>query len=220
MVTVVNLPNQIKTGLLPNIKLLIGGVIAVCIVTACATLPGTASDNICTMFQVKGSWHKAAKKMQRKWDVPLHVPMAIMYHESGFRKKAKPSRRYILGFIPWKRRSSAYGYAQAVDGTWEAYQKDTGKSGARRTRFKDALDFMGWYIDRSSRINGISKQDAYQQYLAYHEGWTGYKQRSYKKKQWLLTVASNVDQRSQRYQTQYQGCERNLNHGFFRRLFS
>jgi hypothetical protein len=79
---------------------------------------------------------------------------------------------------------------------------------------------MGWYIDRSSRVNGISKRDAYRQYLAYHEGWTGYKQRSYEKKQWLQRVASNVDQLSKRYEAQYAGCKNNLNRGFLRRWFS
>ena len=77
---------------------------------------------------------------------------------------------------------------------------------------------MGWYIDKSHRINGISKQDAYRQYLAYHEGWTGYKQRSYEQKQWLIQVASRVADLSDRYEVQYAGCKSNLNKGFFRRL--
>jgi hypothetical protein len=209
-----------KRTVKPAVKLAIGGIVTAIVITACASLPTTAANNICSVFNVKSGWHHSAKSMQAKWDIPLHVPMAMMYHESKFRRKAKPPRRYLLGFIPWKRRSSAYGYAQAVDGTWSTYQRDTRNRGARRTDFDDALDFMGWYIDRSSRVNGISKRDAYRQYLAYHEGWTGYKQRSYEKKQWLQRVASNVDQLSKRYEAQYAGCKNNLNRGFLRRWFS
>lgn len=28
---------------------------------------------------------------------------------------------------------------------------------------------MGWYIQKSQRVNGVSKWDAYGQYLNYHE---------------------------------------------------
>ncbi len=207
-----------KKGAKPGIKLTVFGVVLASVMTACASLPTSATDNLCSVFNAKRGWHSSAKDMQAKWDIPLHIPMAMMYHESKFRKKAKPPRRYLMGVIPWKRRSSAYGYAQAVDGTWDNYRQETRNRGARRTNFDDALDFMGWYIDKSTRVNGIGKQDAYRQYLAYHEGWTGYKQRSYEKKQWLKQVATRVDQLSHRYQAQYASCKGNLNKGFFRRL--
>jgi len=157
--------------------------------------------------------------MQRKWELPLHVPMAIMHQESKFRRKAKPPRRYVLGIIPWKRPSTAYGYAQALDGTWASYIEETNNRGASRTRFKDALDFMGWYLTKSSKINNISKDDTYQQYLAYHEGWTGFKRRSYEQKKWLKEVATNVDDLSKRYESQYASCSADLDKGFWRRLF-
>lgn len=207
-----------SNGKKPAVKFALGGLLLACVVTACASLPGSATDNLCSVFNAKRGWHNSAKAMQARWDIPLHVPMAMMYHESKFRQKAKPPRRYLLGVIPWKRRSSAYGYAQAVNGTWNNYQSDTRNRGASRTNFDDAIDFMGWYIDKSSRLNGISKRDAYRQYLAYHEGWTGYKQRSYEKKEWLMQVAGSVDQLSKRYEAQYAGCKANLNKGFFRRL--
>ena len=41
--------------------------------------------------------------------------MAIIKQESSFIADAKPDRRKLLGFIPWKRKSSARGYAQAID---------------------------------------------------------------------------------------------------------
>ncbi|MBN0698308.1 hypothetical protein JTM09_34870, partial [Pseudomonas aeruginosa] len=105
---------------------------------------------------------------------------------------ALPPRYYFLGFIPWGRVSSAYGYAQAKDETWADYKREAGGWGASRDDFADALDFMGWYIQKSQRVNGVSKWDAYGQYLNYHEGWGGYRNRSYDAKPWLKNVSQKV----------------------------
>jgi len=139
--------------------------------------------------------------MQTKWQVPLHVAMAVMYHESKFR---------LLGVIPWKRRSSAYGFSQAINGTWDAYVTQTRNYGAHRTNFNDAMDFVGWYMMKSSNLAAIDTSDAYNQYLAYHEGWTGYRNQSYKDKQWLQRVATEVVGTSNRYQQQYSHCATTL----------
>ncbi len=193
--------------------------LACTVLISCAALPIGATEDVCSIFRAKKNWHKTAVQMQRKWELPLHVPMAIMHQESKFRRKAKPPRRYVLGIIPWKRPSTAYGYAQALDGTWASYIEETNNRGASRTRFKDALDFMGWYLTKSTKINNISKDDTYQQYLAYHEGWTGFKRRSYEQKKWLKEVATNVDDLSKRYESQYASCSADLDKGFWRRLF-
>lgn len=188
-------------------------------VSGCASLPLTSTENICSIFRSKTHWHKSALDMQEKWNLPIHVAMAVMNKESNFRRKAKPPRKYLLGLIPWKRRSSAYGYSQAVDGTWQAYIDDTNNRFARRTSFDDSMDFMGWYMNRSLTSANISLDDAYRQYLAYHEGWTGYKRRSYEQKPWLLGVAREVRALSHRYKHQYHSCQHTLDKGFFRRLF-
>lgn len=148
--------------------------------------------------------------MQQKWGVPPQVPMAMMFRESSFRADALPPHYYFLGFIPWGRVSSAYGYAQALDGTWADYQRDAGSWFSSRDDFADALDFMGWYIDKTHRINGISKWDAYGQYLNYHEGWTGYRNHSYANKRWLKRIAAKVQARAERYGAQYRSCEAQL----------
>lgn len=191
---------------------------AIATVSSCATFPLAATDDVCSIFRAKRGWHSTALKMQNKWNLPLHIPMAIMYQESKFRRNAKPPRRYLLGFIPWKRRSTAYGYAQAVDGTWKNYMSETSNRSARRTNFNDALDFMGWYLTKSAKLTDIAKEDAYRQYLAYHEGWTGYKRRSYDEKAWLLKVARNVDNLSLRYEQQYRSCADDLDRGFWNRV--
>ena len=64
---------------------------------------------------------------------------------------AKPPRQKIFKVIPFKRPSSSFGYSQAVKGTWEQY-KETGNKLATRARFKDSVDFIGWYTNKSSRL--------------------------------------------------------------------
>lgn len=207
------LPRRTLSRALLTLAVLLG-------VTACASLPAQLTGDICNIFRAKSNWHKSALRAEKKWQLPLHVPMAVIYHESGFRRNAKPPRRYLLGFIPWKRRSSAYGYAQAVDSTWQAYRKETGNRRARRTNFNDAIDFVGWYVNKTATVNKVAKTDAYHQYLAYHEGWTGFRKRNWEQKSWLMGVASKVDQRANRYQQQYQGCARDLHKPFWQRWFS
>ena len=65
---------------------------------------------------------------------------------------------------------------------------------------------MGWYMDGTTRSLGISKADARNQYLAYHEGRAGYSRGSYKAKSWLVSVADNVHSRAIFYDTQLRNC--------------
>ena len=69
---------------------------------------------------------------------------------------------------------------------------------------------MGWYTSKTQKVNGVSKWDAYNQYLNYHEGWGGFRRGSHLQKAWLLPVARKVDDRSRRYSMQYKGCKANL----------
>ncbi|SHI02865.1 transglycosylase SLT domain-containing protein [Pollutimonas bauzanensis] len=183
------------------------------LLAGCATTPPADPENLCAIFREKPDWHKAAVKVRDKWGVPPQVPMAMMYQESSFRYDALPPRYYFLGFIPWGRVSSAYGYAQAKDETWSDYQREAGSWLSSRDDFGDAMDFMGWYISKTQRLNGISKWDGYGQYLNYHEGWTGYRNRSYDGKAWLKRVASQVKTRAERFGAQYKSCEKELSRG-------
>ena len=174
----------------------------------CATTPPSNPENLCEIFREKPSWRRAAEDMREKWGVPVQVPFAMMYQESSFRHDALPPRYYFLGFIPWGRVSSAYGYAQAKDETWADYKREAGGWTSSRDDLADSLDFMGWYISKSQRLNGVSKWDAYGQYLNYHEGWTGYRNRSYESKAWLKRVARLVQARAERFGAQYRNCEK------------
>lgn len=168
--------------------------------------PPSNVENACSIKQQRPSWFKAMENTRRRWGVPVHVQLATLYQESTFRPKARTPRRYFLGFIPNGRQSSAYGYAQAIDGTWDWYRDETGRRGAKRDRFPDASDFMGWYMNETLERNGVPLNDAYNQYLAYHDGHTGYARGSHRNKAWLLRTAERVSQRSKDYELQLMFC--------------
>ncbi len=165
-------------------------------------------DNACAIARERPQYFNAMKATERKWGIPVHVQMATIHQESKFIGNAQTPHRFALGIIPMGRQSSAYGYSQALDGTWEEYQKDQRRGGARRDRISDATDFMGWYMDQSAERLGISKSDAQAHYLAYHEGRTGFARQSYLDKPWLLDVAANVQARADMYAQQLAGCRR------------
>ncbi|PKP73876.1 MAG: lytic transglycosylase [Alphaproteobacteria bacterium HGW-Alphaproteobacteria-6] len=163
-------------------------------------------DNACSIVDQRPKYLRAMQKAERRWGVPVHVQMATIHQESKFIGNARTPHRYALGVIPMGRQSSAYGYAQAIDGTWDDYRKANGRIGAKRDRIEDATDFMGWYMDQSEKKLGLSKWDARTQYLAYHEGHTGYARGSHNQKAWLLRVSEAVGERSRLYQNQLIAC--------------
>jgi len=185
---------------------------------SCASAPPQNTTNICSMFEERRSWYKAAIKSERRWKTPVYVSMAIIQQESSFDAKAKPERMKLLGFIPWRRPSSAFGYAQVLDDTWTQYKEEAGNWGARRSSFADAVDFVGWYTSNSRNINGIGREDAYNHYLAYHEGNGGFARRTYNSKSWLIVVSRKVQANANLYQRQYSQCEKELGRNWFMRL--
>ncbi len=173
---------------------------------ACAPPPPQHVDNICSVFQQYPDWYWSAMKTQKKWGVPVNTQLAIIYQESGFNGVAKPPRDRLLWVIPWKRPTTAYGYSQALESTWDNYQRTTNRHGADRTDFADASDFVGWYANRLHKKAGVKLWDSYNLYLAYHEGGGGYIRGTYKSKPWLMHVAMKVHDRSYLYGKQLPLC--------------
>ena len=163
-------------------------------------------DNACSIVKQRPAYLKAFKRTERRWGVPIHVQMATIHQESKFVGDARTPLRYTLGVIPMGRQSSAFGYSQALDATWKEYQRDTGKRRAQRDDIADATDFMGWYMNNSRDRIGIPLDDARNQYLAYHDGQTGYLRGTYKAKPWLLVVADKVAARAAMYEQQLARC--------------
>ncbi|MBL4810893.1 MAG: transglycosylase SLT domain-containing protein [Rhodobacteraceae bacterium] len=165
-------------------------------------------DDACAIVAQHGSYLRAFRAAERQWGVPVPVQMAIIYQESKFIGNARTPHQYALGVIPIGRQSSAYGYAQALDATWAEYQRAEGGSGARRDNIRDATDFMGWYMSQTTEELGIPLSDTRNQYLAYHEGRTGYARGSYRSKGWLVTIAAELAARANMYEAQLRACRR------------
>ncbi len=189
-------------------------LISICLVylslAGCASTPPRNQENICAIFEEKEDWYDAAADSSERWGVPIHTMMAIIHQESRFHSDIKPPRTKLLWVIPWKRPSSAYGYAQAIDETWDEYRQDTSNGWADRDDFDDAIDFIGWYNYTSYKRNGIPRYDTYKLYLAYHEGHGGFRRGTYKRKPWLTKVAKKVANRGWRYKKQLEVCEEDL----------
>ena len=193
-----------------HLTIISGTVLAFCVIisiSSCRHKVPNNINNICEIFSDKYRCQKYAKNSQNKWGTPIHVQMAILFQESGFKHDAKPDRKKVLGFIPWKRKSSAYGYAQVLTTTWNEYKKQTKNRGADRDSFKDAIDFVGWYTYETNKQIKVSKWDAYSQYLAYHEGRGGFTRKTYNSKKWLIDVAKKVDKNSRVYSAQLKTCQ-------------
>jgi len=182
--------------------------LSIIFIAGCSSIPQNTS-NSCLIFNERYLWYKHAKKTEQKWGTPIYIQLAIIKMESDFDWLAKPPRQKLFKIIPFKRPSSSFGYSQAVKGTWEQYKNETGNKLATRTRFKDSVDFIGWYTDKTESLLKISKKDAFRQYLAYHEGWGGYK--NYKNNQKVIILAQKVKKQSNKYKAQLQKCQKRLN---------
>lgn len=175
----------------------------------CAELPPKNTDNLCAIFKEKTPWYDDAKNASQRWRISIPILMAIMYQESHFVADAKPPRTLLLGFIPWFRPSSAFGYAQALDDTWDNYVDSAGSFGADRDDFADAVDFIGWYNYTSYTKLGIPLQDTKSLYLAYYEGYEGFHRKSYLKKSAVRQTADKVASRARLFQNQLNSCQMN-----------
>lgn len=167
-------------------------------------------DNVCAVFEQQDgwidNWQRASKAASKRHGIPVPVLMATIRKESGYQSDARPPRQYYLGFIPGKRASSAYGYAQALDGTWDQYRREAGGFGSSRDDFEDAVDFVGWYHAKTASKFGLDPNDAFNLYLAYYSGWSAYAKGSWRSNAGLQKTARDTAAMAQNYSAQMQRC--------------
>ena len=194
-----------------------GAILGRCLVlcalglTGCASLPPASPHDACRIFSGNLRWYRAVIAAEDRWNLPPGVALSFVYRESSYRANARPPRQYLLGVIPWGRISDAFGYAQITDAAWEDYLADTGKGRlAARNDFSDAIDFIGWYNDRSHRVLGIEKNDAYHLYIAYYEGLGGYRTGAWKNNDDVKRYAQEVRERSAMHADQLEVCKSRL----------
>lgn len=164
-------------------------------------------DNACHILKENKGWNRTLHFIERDWGIEPHVILSVMYQESSFNHRARPvsGRRWFF-FNRYK--STARGYSQALDGTWNEYKEQNNKGRfTRRSSFSDSADFMGWYMNRTHRQTRIKKDDTYNLYLAYHEGNGGWTRKTYSQKPWLIETSKRVDQRANRFRDEIQNCD-------------
>ena len=178
-------------------------------VASCSSVPKYTS-NACKIFGQNYLWYKYAKKSSDRYGAPVYIILAFINKESGFSRWAKPPRKKLFKVIPYKRPSSSFGYSQAVKKTWEQYKTETDNPLALRTRFKDSVMFIGWYVNKTHKLNKVPLNDAYRQYLNYYLGWGNYAKEVYKTDKNAIIFAKNVEKQSNIYKQQLKECQKSL----------
>ena len=181
--------------------------------SACSSVP-KYPQNACKIFGQKYLWYKSAKKSSDTYGVPIHIILAFVNKESGFNRWAKPKRKKLFKIVPYKRPSSSFGYSQAVKKTWELYKAETNSPLALRTRFKDSVMFIGWYMNKTKKINKVPLHDSYRQYLNYYLGWGNYAKKVYKTDKKAIILAKKVQKQSKIYKNQLSECQKSLNNKY------
>ena len=176
------------------------------VLSGCNSAPPANLGDVCSIFTERTNWYRAAKAAEERWQTPIALNMAIIYQESSFRSRARPARERFLWVFPGARPSSAFGYAQALESTWQEYQLRSGNDTASRSDFADAVDFVAWYTANSRRISGIKATDARSLYFAYHEGNAGFQRGRHLRKRWLIQAADQVQQNSEKFGRQLDRC--------------
>ncbi len=151
-------------------------------------------NDACITLQNNKDWLTATKKAWNKWGVPISVQLSVIKHESSFISDAKAKT------------STAYGYAQALDGTFKEYIKESGNYSANRTSFYDSTDFIGWYFNKGIKKIKYNPYDAATFYLTYHDGISGYQKGTHLNKKWLLAKLKSVETLEQKYRAQITKC--------------
>ena len=184
--------------------------VAALLCLGCAATRPEQPEDLCAIFSERTDWYEAARDSHRRWGVPVPLQLAVIRQESGFNAYARPPRTNFLWIFPGPRPSSAYGYGQVLDGTWEAYRDRTGRSSADRDEFEDVVDFIGWYGRVGEERYGIPKTDPYAFYLSYHQGHAGYARGTHPPSARTRSVARRVEAQTQRYGRQYALCRERL----------
>ena len=194
--------------------------VALMVLSGCSSSSPANPGDICSIFTERASWYRAAKAAEERWQTPIALNMAIIFQESSFRSRARPERERFLWVLPGARPSSAFGYAQALESTWQEYQQRSGNDSASRSDFADAVDFVAWYNANSRRTSGIETTDARSLYYAYHEGNAGFQRGRHLRKRWLIQAADQVQQNSEKFGRQLDMCRTELEKSWFEKLLS
>ena len=71
-------------------------------ISSCAASPPENPDNICSIFNEKRSWYKAAIKTEKRWKLPPYVLMSFIYQESVLNQMLNQKERQCWGLFHGK----------------------------------------------------------------------------------------------------------------------
>lgn len=163
-------------------------------------------EDACIIVKKNPDWLKAMYRTQLVYNIPISTQLAFVKHESNFKRKARPLNKNRKSIFDKKYASTAYGYAQALDGTWKEYQTTFNNKRLKRTNYGHSVDFIGWYNNRHIKA-GMNPNNISHLYLAYHEGLGGYRKKTYNKKPWLVNYSKAVEMSAQKYHRQLNLCK-------------
>ena len=135
-----------------------------------STMSAPCSSRTTAGSTIGGAAKRAERKRHTRSGADGDDPQGIRLQEQRQAAAHQAARLHPL--------DSASRPHTAIRRRWTAHGRNTsgraGRSAARRTNFADAVDFVGWYHAKTADTYGIARNDAYNLYLAYYFGWTGY----------------------------------------------
>ena len=182
-------------------NLIFGVAVCSALIGGCSTNPPSNPGDLCSVFQEKDSWYASAHRVHSKYGVPIDVATAIILQSQGLGIKESDAIDSIFTFG-----ASEKGYLSVPDELWLQYVDEEGSFISDRSNFGDALDFVGWYMNKAHDKCGIALTDTYNQYLCYREGIDGYNNDSYSVKSWLIDEAKNAAKIAEEYRRQLLHC--------------
>lgn len=151
------------------------------------------ADSICSVLKQHPAWLQAVQDTAKQWGIPANVQLAIVKEESDFQANAKNPE------------STATGFAQVIDKSWDAYETATDHQYSRND-FRAAIGYIGWYAAQVQKYAKVNPSNAFGLYLAYHEGIGGYHHLATHPKPDVTRLAQNVAENAQLYSQQLVTC--------------
>ena len=146
-------------------------------------------------------WYQRHAQIAERSNVSMAEALSIIEIESGFHPNA--SGGWFWGFFN-KPKSSAKGYAQALDGAWSDYLQARGHRLSSRYDYMSSVEFVHWYIDKYA--NKFREHNPIEHYLLYYNGPGNYAKghlSNHKKAEQVAKLALSFDQA-------LKGCEANI----------
>jgi hypothetical protein len=152
----------------------------------------------CRVVAANPGWRAALAEAAERFRVPKGVIFAVLDQESSLNPNAKGAGAQNESSV------RNFGFAQANLQTWNWFRREARAPEASRSDFRDSALFVGWYFAQTERMNGVPRQDAVRQYLAYKLGHGGFARGAYTASQ--RAVAERLARRAEAAEARLANC--------------